>query len=300
MPSIVVRLGCEVEAAPRPDTLKGGVTMSAPVDRWSNGERYEAFVGRWSRPIARELLRWLGVPAGARWLDVGCGTGALTQTILADAAPARVLGVDRADGYVALARERVADPRAGFLVGDAQALPVVDGTFDAAVSGLVLNFVPRPEQMLAEMARALRPGGVASLYVWDYAGEMQLLRHFWNAAVALDSAAQTLDEGVRFPLCQPKALAEVVQAAGFARVATRAIDAPTVFGDFDDYWAPFLSGEGPAPGYAMSLDLARRVALRERIRAGLPIGADGSIVLMARAWAAEWMRRCIQSHSKGE
>jgi len=285
VPSIVVRLGCEVEAAPRPDTLKGGVTMSAPVDRWSNGERYEAFVGRWSRPIARELLRWLAVPAGARWLDVGCGTGALTQTILADAAPVQVLGVDRTDGYVALARERVADPRASFLVGDAQALPAADGAFDAAVSGLVLNFVPRPEQMLAEMPRALRPGGVAGLYVWDYAGEMQLLRHFWNAAVALDSAAQTLDEGVRFPLCQPTALAEAVQAAGFARVATRAIDAPTVFRDFDDYWAPFLAGEGPAPGYVMSLEVARRAALRERIRAGLPIAADGSIVLMARAWA---------------
>lgn len=139
--------------------------------------------------------------------------------------------------------------------------------------------------MLAEMARALRPGGVAGLYVWDYAGEIQLLRHFWNAAVALDGAAQTLDEGVRFPLCQPKALAEAVQAAGFARVSTWAIDAPTVFRDFDDYWAPFLAGEGPVPGYVMSLEVARQAALRERIRAGLPIAADGSIVLMARAWA---------------
>src|SRR5258706_16429464 len=113
---------------------QGGVSMSAPVDRWSNGERYEAFVGRWSRPTARELLRWLAVPAGARWLDVGCGTGALTQIILAGAAPVRVLGGDRTDGYCALAPGRVADSRASFLVGDAQALPAVDGAFDAPVS----------------------------------------------------------------------------------------------------------------------------------------------------------------------
>src|SRR5260370_35941172 len=97
--------------------------------------------------------------------------------------------------------------------------------------------------MLAEMARALRPGGVAGLYVWDYAGEMQLLRHFWNAAVALDSAAQTLVVGVRFPLCQPTALAEAVQAAGFARVTTRARDAPTVVRDLADYFGPCVAGE---------------------------------------------------------
>src|SRR5260370_36436420 len=146
--------------------------------------------------------------------------------------------------------------------------------------------------MLAEMARALRPGGVAGLYVWDYAGEMQLLRHFWDAAVALDGAARTLDEGVRFPMCQPKALAEMVQVAGFARVATRAIDAPTVFHDFDDYWAPFLSVEGPAPGYVTSLDVAGRTALRERIRTSLPIAADGSIVLRPRAWAVRGGKSC--------
>jgi hypothetical protein len=124
-----------------------------------------------------------------------------------------------------------------------------------------------------------------ALYVWDYAGEMQLMRHFWDAAVALDPTAADKDEGRRFPICEPEALARLFDAAGLRAVATRAIDVPTVFSTFDDYWTPFLSGQGPAPGYAMSLTEERRAALRERIRATLPIAADGSIPLRARAWA---------------
>jgi SAM-dependent methyltransferase len=226
------------------------------------------------------------VPARREWLDVGCGTGALAQTILEDAAPAAVLGIDRSEGFVANARRRVGDPRARFETGDAQALPVSSGAFDAVVSGLVLNFVPEPPRMLAEMARAARAGGTVALYVWDYAGGMELMRRFWDAARAIDPSAASLDEGVRFPICTPPALERLLGDVGLAEVAAFAIDVPTVFRDFDDYWSPFLGGQGPAPGYAMSLPEERRDALRERIRARMPIGADGSIRLTARAWAA--------------
>jgi SAM-dependent methyltransferase len=258
--------------------------MTTPSNTWASGAAYEPYIGRWSRLVAREFLAWLAVPAGGRWLDVGCGTGALTQTILAVAAPSAVRGLDRSEGFVSYARAQVKDPRASFETGDAQSLPVGNAEFDAAVSGLVLNFVPQPERMVAELARAVRPGGVAAVYVWDYAGQMQFLRHFWDAVAALDPAAAHLDEG-RFPVCQPGPLAALWQGAGLEQVATRVIDVPTVFKDFDDLWQPFLGGQGPAPGYVMSLSDERRAALRERLRASLPVAPDGAIPLIARAWA---------------
>ena len=261
-------------------------TTARPADTWASGASYEPYVGRWSRVVAREFLKWLAIDSGSRWLDVGCGTGALSQTILETADPAAVDGFDQAAGYIAFAREQVSDPRARFDLGDAQALPVPDATYDAAVSGLVLNFVPRPPQMLAEMARAVRAGGVVAVYVWDYAGEMQLMRHFWNAATALDTHAHDLDEGRRFLICQPDALAELFRAAGLAAVEVRAIDIDTHFRDFDDYWNPFLGAQGPAPGYTMSLGEEQRAALRERLKGSLPTALDGSIPLVARAWAA--------------
>ena len=256
----------------------------------SGAAAYEPYVGRWSRLVARDFLAWLAIPAGARWLDVGCGTGALSASILAQAAPREVVGIEPLAERVAYAREQVRDRRARFDVGDAQALPYESGSFDAAVSGLVLNFVPDPRRALAELARVTRAGGTVAAYVWDYAGEMQLMRHFWDAAVALDPNALELDEGRRFPLCRPGPLGELFHGAGLREVEARAIDVPTVFRNFDDYWTPFLGGQGPAPGYAVALDEERRATLRERVRARLPIQPDGSIQLIARAWAARGTR----------
>ncbi len=260
-------------------------------ETWATGAAYEPYVGRWSRLVAREFLNWLNVSAQSRWLDVGCGTGALSQTVLDSTAPGAVKGIDRSDGYVALAREQIRDERAQFEVGDAQALPVETGAYDAVVSGLVLNFIPQPERAVAEMARAAKPRSAVAAYVWDYAGRMQLMRHFWNAAAALDPAAYDLDEGRRFPICQPEPLRELFQNAGLREVEVRPIDIATDFRDFDDYWSPFLGGQGPAPGYAMSLSDERRAALRERIRSGLPFALDGSIPLVARAWAVQGFRQ---------
>ena len=160
---------------------------------WRNAGAYEAYMGRWSRQIAEVVLAWLRPPPDGSWLDVGCGTGALSESILREAAPAEVVGVDPSDGFVAHAREHVRDGRVRFEVGDAQALPFEDGEFDAVVSGLVLNFIPDSERGVAEMTRVARPDGVVAAYVWDYAGEMQLMRHFWDAAAALDPTAVELD-----------------------------------------------------------------------------------------------------------
>jgi len=259
-------------------------------DIWASGDLYEPYVGRWSRLVAKEFLNWLDIPAGRHWLDVGCGTGALSHTILNTCNPQTVKGIDRSDGFVDYARSKVNDPRASFEVGDAQALPVDSDMYDSAVSGLVLNFVPQPEKMISEMVRAVKKDGSVAVYVWDYADKMQLMRHFWDAATALDSAAVNLVEGLRFPICNPDALRELFHSTGLKQVETRAVDIETHFKDFDDYWNPFLGGQGPAPGYAMSLDEEKRLQLRERIRAGLPFAPDGSIPLIARAWAVKGVK----------
>ena len=261
-----------------------------PVDRWAVGAAYEPYVGRWSRRVAVVFLDWLGVPPGASWLDVGCGTGALTGTILAQATPSAVRGVDTSAGFIGYAQTQIADPRATFGIADAQALPGADGTYDAVVSGLALNFIPQPARALGEMARVIRPGGIVATYVWDYDGEMQMMRHFWDAAVALDPAARALDEGQRFPICHPDALTALYRDAGLQDIETRAIGIPTHFRDFDDYWSPFLGGQGSAPSYLQSRDETLRTAIRDRLRANLPTAPDGSIRLLARAWAVQGRR----------
>lgn len=256
-------------------------------DVWESGDSYEPYIGRWSRLVAQEFIPWLAIPEGRIWLDVGSGSGALTQTVLDLTNPKEVKGIDRSKDYVAFVQSQVQDPRATFEVGNAQSLPVETEYFDAVVSGLVMNFVPQPDQMIAEMARAVRVGGVVALYVWDYAGRMQMLRHFWNAASALDVAARELDEGWRFSICNPTSLKYLFEHAHLSRVEVQPIDIWADFKDFNDYWSPFLGGQGPAPGYVMSLSEERRTHLRHRIYNSLPFALDGTISLVLRAWAVK-------------
>jgi SAM-dependent methyltransferase len=197
-----------------------------------------------------------------------------------------VLGVDRSEGYVEYATRRVSDIRACFEVGDAQALAADGDTFDVAVSGLVLNFVPNPGEMLREMSRVVVPGGCVGVYVWDYGEGMEMLRRFWDAAVALDPAAEALDEGRRFPICRREALGEALERAGLDEVETSAIIVPAQFESFEAFWSPFLGGQGPAPGYAVGLDDDARARLKERIREEMPPQTDVGLRLDLRAWAA--------------
>ena len=253
-------------------------------DAWERGDPYEQYVGRWSRQVAPLFLNWLGVPAGRRWLDVGCGTGALCAAIVDACSAASLDGVDPSAGFLESARCQLAG-RATLHCASATALPLGNASVDVVVSGLVLNFIAGQTAALAEMARVTGPGGVIGAYVWDYAGKMELMRCFWDAAVSLDAGVAPMDEGVRFPLCRPEALTERFASAGLEQIEVTAIDIPTPFASFDDYWRPFLGGQGPAPAYAMSLDEAARVRLRETLRERIPVLPDGSIAMIARAWA---------------
>jgi SAM-dependent methyltransferase len=258
---------------------------NAVSDTWERGDPYERYVGRWSRRLAPQFLSWLALAPGLRWLDVGCGTGALGAAILDRCSPAALAGVEPSEGFRSTAQRNLAG-RAALHAGKAEAIPLPEHAIDAVVSGLVLNFVPDPRAALAEMARVTRAGGTIAAYVWDYAGKMELMRFFWDAAAALDPDAAGLDEGLRFPLCRPEALAQLFRGAGLECVDTAALEVPTPFESFDDYWQPFLGGQGPAPAYAMSLDEAARSRLRERLRERLP----DPIALSARAWAVRGRR----------
>ena len=258
-------------------------------DTWKRGSPYEQYVGRWSRAVAPLFLSWLAIPTGRKWLDVGCGTGALCAAVLDRCSPSSVAGIEPSRGFLTSAKESLAD-RAMLCQGSATAIPLGDASVDVVVSGLVLNFVPDPRAALAEMKRVTRKGGTIAAYVWDYAGKMELMRYFWDAAIELDPDAAKFDEGIRFPLCRPEPLEKLFADAGLEGVEVKPINIPTRFETFDEYWQPFLGGQGPAPAYAMSLDQTARARLRDRIRERVPIEANGSIELTARAWATRATR----------
>lgn len=257
-------------------------------DAWQAGANYDAYMGRWSRKVAPLFLDWLKAPDNGDWLDVGCGTGSLSQAILAGAAPASVTGIDASEGFVRHAAATIADPRVRFQRGDAQAIDLAEASRDAVVSGLVLNFVPDKRAMLSEMARIARPSGSLGFFVWDYpGGGIAFMRAFWRAAGALDPDAAALAEDRRFPDCTEAGLGGLAAEVWGTGVETTALEVPTRFRDFADYWTPFTLGAGPAPGYCVSLSPDRREQLRRKLENDLPREPDGSILLSARAWAVK-------------
>lgn len=257
-------------------------------DAWAAGDSYDAYMGRWSRQIAPSFLEWLGAGNGLDWLEVGCGTGALSAAILARCNPKSLVSLDGSEGFVARARTNVPDPRVEFRVGDALALAAEAGSKDVVVSALVLNFLPDRAKALAEMRRVARQGATIGFYVWDYpGGGVEFMRAFWVAATALDPAARDLTEDKRFPFCTREELTELAVRAGLRAVVSTPIEMPSVFRDFDDFWRPFTLGTGPAPGYCASLAPDARERLRQKLHDDLPRAADGSIPLKLRAWAVK-------------
>jgi SAM-dependent methyltransferase len=244
-------------------------------------------MGRWSRLIAGSFLEWLAPAPQLKWLEIGCGTGALSEVILARGLPESILAIDPSIEFIKYARLRLSDPRIVFQVGDALSISQPPYPMDVVASGLALNFIPEPVMALRAMRTALKPNGVLAFYVWDYTEKMEMLRYFWDAVIALDPDARSLDESLRFPLCRPDALTHLCKEASLHGIQVTSIEASMTFPGFDDYWSPFLGGQGPAPSYVSHLDIPARKKLENHLRATLPFREDGSLYLIARAWAVQ-------------
>ncbi len=256
-------------------------------DPWSSGNAYERFMGRWSSLVAEKFLKWLAIPEGKIWLDVGCGTGSLSKLILKTQKPAKIISVDSSEEFISYAIKNVNHPSVQFNVGNAKTLNIDSASIDAVVSGLALNFFPDPEIVIREMMRVIKPGGKIGIFLWDYSEGMQMLRYFWDAAVELNNKAKEFDEGLRFPVCKKGQLEILLGKTGLKDVEEIPIEINTYFKDFNDYWEPFLGNVGPAPVYVMSLKPEDRKQLEIKVRNSLPVNKDGSITITARAWAAK-------------
>lgn len=254
---------------------------------FGGAEAYQQFMGRWSRLVAPRLAAFTGgLPERGRILDVGSGTGSLAFAIAERNYRARVLGIDPSNEYVAYASNRNPFPdRVSFEVGDAQQLRFPDGSFEAALSLLVFNFIPDPKKALSELCRVTKPGGKLSAAVWDYGARMRMLRMFWDAVVLLDPQAEKLDEK-HMPLCRAGELSALWRQGGLANVREQSIDIRMRFDSFAAYWEPFLLGQGPAGSYVRRLDRDKLQALRDEIKRRLSLSGENTpFVLPARVWS---------------
>jgi SAM-dependent methyltransferase len=251
---------------------------------WGGGD-YDLLMGRWSRLLAPLFIRFADVKDGEHVLEVGCGTGSLTRALLETGPNVRVTGVDGSADYIAINREASDERRVKLEQGDAQALPYPDGNFDRTVSLLVMNFIPDAARAVMEMKRVTRTGGSVAAAVWDYGDGMEMLRHLWDEAAAMDDAAVTKHEG-NMPLCREGELAALWAESGLKSVADTGLTIQMDFSSFDDYWAPFRTGVGPSGSYVRDLDAATQAALKDRLRKKLTGGRDEApFSLKARAWA---------------
>ncbi len=247
-------------------------------------ETYDRHVGRYTRALGAELIAFAGIEPGMRALDVGCGPGALTAELAGLLGPANVAAADPSEPFAEACRERL--PEVTVVVAAGETLPFGDDGFDATLSQLVMNFMRDARAGVREMTRVTRAGGLVASCVWDYAGEMTLLRAFWDAAREIDpERGAAADEGVVMPWCGEGDLAELWRAGGLTDVRDGALTVSAAYSDFDDLWAPLPTGIAPSGAFCKSLDDESRAALREGYRRRLGVG-DGPFELTARAWAA--------------
>jgi ubiquinone/menaquinone biosynthesis C-methylase UbiE len=249
----------------------------------ASADAYDRWVGRYGPSLAPQLVEFAGVESGMRALDVGCGPGSLTAELVKRVGATNVSAADPSEPFADACRRRF--PEAEVVVAGAEALPFQDGTFDAALSQLVVNFMSDADAGVREMARVTRPSGVVASCVWDYGGEMTLMRKFWDAAREVDperGAAQ--DEAATMRWCKQGELAELWRAAGLADVRFAEFTARASYTDFEDLWSPLPTGVAPAGAFTKSLDEEDQAALHDAYRRGLGVG-DGPFELTARAWA---------------
>ena len=260
--------------------------MTRPLAKsMSAKEAYDWRAGRWSQAVGRSFVEWLGCAPGLRWLEIGCGAGALSRAILEKGEPGKLIGIDPSGEDLAQTRRTLRDGRAEFQLGVMEALPFPDGSFDVIASGLVFNFLKDAPLAFREMQRVIVPGGCVAGYVWDFAGEMQVVRRFWDSAIAVDSAATQADQAVIFPFCTLEQLRQLFLVSGLGDVDVQPISATARFPDFATYWRALMAEDWTGGRFVNALPEIARQAIRKRLCESLPLQDDGSFVLMARAWA---------------
>jgi SAM-dependent methyltransferase len=256
---------------------------AAPI-QFTDGKAYEQFMGRWSRLAGRKFLSWVNPPKGLNWIDVGCGNGAFTEELVGQCAPASVIGVDPSEGQISFARSRLKSGNVEFRIGDACALPFADNNFDAASMALVIVFVPDPQKAASEMARVVKPGGIAATYMWDMASG-----GFPHSP--LSKALQSLDLPMPSRPNPEAGRRDILEgywkAAGFIEVETDVIRIDTVYADVEDYWLSSTMASGPAAQAMSKLTAADKGRLKARLREILPAAADGKIIYPAVANAVK-------------
>lgn len=255
---------------------------------WADGGAYERYMGRWSSLVAESFVRWLDPPPALDWLDVGAGTGALSLSLARTGQARSVTAVEPTAGFRAEGQRLRGDPVISYVDGNVEHLP--QGPFDAAVSGLVLNFVPDAAVAVQNMREATREGGTVASYVWDYASGMDFVRVFWEVAAKLDPSAAALNQGARNDICNPDELEALWDRAGLHSVRSQGLVIDVVFADFEDYWQPFTGGQGAAPTYVAGLDEDQKARLGAALRDRLAGDPGTPIAMTARAWAVAGMR----------
>lgn len=257
--------------------------MSEAPNLFGDGKAYERLMGRWSRLVGEKFLDWLDAPKNLKWLDAGCGNGAFTEVLIARCAPAAVIGVDPSEGQLAFARGRPGAKGAEFRIGDAQALPFPDNSFDAATMALVLVFLPDPAKAARELARVVRPGGIGATYMWEFPDGFPPA----PLAAAMKDLGLTPPVRPSVEVSKRDAMRAIWKEAGFAALETEVIRIRVSFSSFDDFWESNTVPVGPSGKALAEFSPSTRERLKARLRERLPIAADGTIAYEAFANAVK-------------
>jgi SAM-dependent methyltransferase len=253
------------------------------MNAFTDGEAYERLMGRWSRQVGAQFLDWLDLPKGLQCLDVGCGNGAFTEVLAAQVTPSELTGVDPSKEQIAFAKIREGARRAHFRVGDAQALPFPDGSFDVVIMALVISFVPDPAKAVAEMARVARPGGWVAAYMWDVAANRAPHSPCYAAMSALGFPVPSRPSNAS----ELNIMRSLWEQAGIKSVENRTFEIPVAYSDFDDFWDSNTALAGPVGKAIEKLSPADRERVRSHLREHLTQDESGSISYQARVNAVK-------------
>ena len=241
---------------------------------FNDGAAYERLMGRWSLLAGAQFLDWLAPAPGQAWLDVGCGNGAFTEVIATQAAPAALTGIDPSDAQIAYARQRAGAKGAAFQTGDAQALPFADASFDLAVMGLVISFIPDPARGLAELVRVTKPGGTVATYMWDLPGGGLPLAPLFRALAEIGHPGQMPPSAA---ISTGAGLDTLWRGAGLTDIRSTVVTISTAYEDFEDFWASTSAPAGPQARALQSLPPDQLADLRRRLQTSLPTDSQGRI-----------------------